>query len=115
MVAPAVTALALIFLVAIGGVGYYTYAASNALAQENANLNSQLAQLQHNATLMQNELALLRASRGIYPMILLRTWGGALASYGSKVGGLTYLRLTETGPNSGVEAALASSPGKGTV
>lgn len=120
--APAVTTLALVFLVAFGGVVYYTYTTSNALAQENASLNSQLAQLQNNfnalkanATLIQNELALFRASKGAYPIILLRTWGAALASYETRLNGLTYLRLTETGPNSGVEAALTSAPFNATV
>jgi len=55
------------------------------------------------------------ALRQGYASILLRTWGTALASYGERKDGLTYLRLTETDANSGVEAALATNPFNATI
>ena len=118
----AITALAFVFLVTFGGVVYFTYSANYALSQQNASLNSRLNALQTdfnsykaNITSIQNEMAMLRSYRLAGPMVLLRTWGAGLASYGERHNGLTYLRLTETGPNSGVEASLAASPFNATV
>lgn len=120
--ARAVIAMFLLFLVVIGGVVYYAYSANDSLARENAALGAQLTQLQNafnafkaNATLIQHELRQLQESEQSSPMFLLRTWGGGLASYETGPNGMTYLRLTETGPNSGVEAALASSPFNATI
>ena len=78
-------------------------------------LRSDFSILKSNATILQSEIVQLRGTGHGNPMILLRTWGTALASYGSSLGGLTYLRLTETGGGSGVEASLASSPFDATV
>ena len=46
----------------------------------------------------------------IYPAIFLRTSGAGLASFIEGTDEQTYLRLTENGPTSGVEAAIASQP-----
>lgn len=115
MAAKAVVGLALAVMIVAGGAAYFTYTASNQLEQENARLSSQLTRLQANLSLIQGELAMLGAQRRSVPMVLLRTWGTALASYGSRPDGMTYLRLTETGSSSGVEAALASQPFNATI
>jgi hypothetical protein len=46
----------------------------------------------------------------ISPPIFLRTFGTALASFVERPDELVYLRLTETGPASGAEAALGAHP-----
>lgn len=107
--------MVLVVVIAVGGVAYYTYTVSSQLQQENTRLNSRLAQLQGNLTTLQNELDTVNALRQGDPSILLRTWGTALASFGERQNGLTYLRLTETDANSGVEAALANRPFNATI
>ena len=102
-------------VLAVGGIAYYTYTVSSQLRQENARLNSQLSRLQANISSLQGELDTVGAFRQGYPSIVLRTWGTALASYGERKDGLTYLRLTETDANSGVEAALASNSFNATI
>ncbi len=111
----AVLGMVLVVVLAVGGIAYYTYTVSNQLQQENARLNSQLSRLQANISSLQGELDTISALRQGYPSILLRTWGTALASYGERKDGLTYLRLTETDANSGVEAALASTSFNATI
>jgi hypothetical protein len=44
------------------------------------------------------------------PEIFLRTFGSALASFVERADERKYLRLTETGPTSGAEAAIGSQP-----
>ena len=102
-------------VLAVGGIAYYTYAVSSQLQQENARLNSQISRLQANISSLQSELDKVGVFQQGYPSILLRTWGTALASYGERQDGLTYLRLTETDANSGVEAALASTSFNATI
>ena len=111
----AVLGLALVVVLAIGGIAYYTYTVNSQLQQENARLNSQLSRLQANISSLQGELDTVSVLRQGYPSILLRTWGTALASYGERQDGITYLRLTETNANSGVEAALATNPFNATI
>jgi hypothetical protein len=105
----------LVVVLAVGGIAYYTYTVSSQLQQENAKLNSQLTRLQANLSSLQGEFATINAIRQGDPSILLRTWGTALASYGERIDGVTYLRLTETDANSGVEAALATQPFNATI
>jgi hypothetical protein len=107
--------MVLVVILAVGGIAYYTYTISSQLQQENARLNSQLSHLQGNLSSLQRELDTIGSLRQGYPSILLRTWGTALASYGERKDGLTYLRLTETDANSGVEAALATNPINATI
>ena len=102
-------------VLAVGGIAYYTYTVSSQLRQENARLSSQLSRLQANISTLQGELDKVGVFQQGYPSILLRTWGTALASYGERQDGLTYLRLTETDANSGVEAALASTSFNATI
>lgn len=111
----AVLGMVLVVVLAVGGIAYYTYTVSSQLQQENARLNSQLSRLQANISSLQGELDTVGALRQGYPSIVLRTWGTALASYGERKDGLTYLRLTETDANSGVEAALATNPFNATI
>lgn len=110
-----VVGFGLIAILVIGGVVYYTYTVSTQIEQENSRLNAQLMRLQANFSSLQGQVAILNAAHQGDPLILLRTWGTALASYGEKSGGVTYLRLTETGADSGVEAALASRPFNATI
>jgi hypothetical protein len=105
----------LVVVIAVGGIAYYTYTVSSQLQQENAKLNSQLTRLQSNITSLQGQLDTVNALRAGDPSILLRTWGTALASFGERQDGITYLRLTETDANSGVEAALANRPFNATI
>jgi hypothetical protein len=49
------------------------------------------------------------------PTIFLRTYGTALASYVELPDEMRSLRLTETGPNNGVEAAIGSTPFNATI
>lgn len=107
--------MVLVVVLAVGGIAYYTYTVSNQLQQENARLNSRLAQLQGNLSSVQGELDTINALRSGDPSIVLRTWGTALASYGERRDGLTYLRLTETDSNSGVETALLNRPFNATI
>ena len=44
------------------------------------------------------------------PEVFLRTFGSALASFVERADERKYLRLTETGPTSGAEAAIGSQP-----
>ncbi|MDA4125982.1 MAG: hypothetical protein OK452_02105 [Thaumarchaeota archaeon] len=110
-----VLGMVLVVILAVGGIAYYTYTVSSQLQQENARLNSQISRLQANISSLQGELDTISALRQGYPSIVLRTWGTALASYGERKDGLTYLRLTETDANSGVEAALASKSFNATI
>lgn len=161
----------LLVFVMVGGVGYYTYETAGQLAIRNANLQSQLSQLQGefasiNQTVLSNggvqatdnkqiaaiqavltadesQLALLNSEivglksenstmaarisaqlqnltaslhgietnlHQVSPPIFLRTFGTALASFVERPDELVYLRLTETGPTSGAEAAMGSHP-----
>jgi hypothetical protein len=108
LLSKAVIGLAVALMVGVGGTMYFVYTAQNQLQQQNANLTAQLKALRGNLTQIQGQLSVLRSAyRSNIPMILLRTWGTALASYNTRSNGVNYLRLTETGPSSGVEAALA--------
>ncbi len=107
-------AIGIIVLVVSGGVVYATYA-STVLAQNNSSLESRLARLQANVSRLQSELLKYKVAHVGFPLALLRTWGTALASYVIGPGETTFLRLTETGGASGVEAALAYQPFNATV
>jgi hypothetical protein len=107
--------MVLVVILAVGGIAYYTYTVSSQLQQENAKLNSRITQLQGNLSSLHGELDTINALRSGDPSIVLRTWGTALASYGERRDGVTYLRLTETDSNSGVETALLNRSFNATI
>ena len=90
-------------------------------------LSAQIAAVQNgNVTLLtqmslelQNVTAQVRALESGFqsmpPVMFLRTFGTALASYVGGPDDLTYLRLTESGPTSGVEAAIGTQPFNSTL
>jgi hypothetical protein len=81
----------------VGGIKAGNITALQEVVLQLQNISANLRSLQSNVNTMP-------------PAIFLRTFGTALASYVERTDERRYLRLTETGPTSGAEAAIGSSP-----